>query len=261
MNSSKRSLNRKQIETQFDRAAPTYDSVAELQRRMGQGLVKYICDADVAKQDSLLDLGCGTGELLKQLSQEGFKNLAGLDLSSRMLAVAKKKVPTAAMLHADIEHVPCEEGAYRTVVSNAALQWCNIEDAFQEANRVLASNGRMFLTMFVQGTLVQWEQAFKAIGIASRVHKLPDVQSIESSIEAAGFTISDSVTRIESTAFDSVESMFNSIRKLGATNATNSRNDPLDRKSYLALKKRFLDLLDQGKLELDFSWVEVSAKK
>jgi hypothetical protein len=121
--------------------------------------------------------------------------------------------------------------------------------------------GNLFLNVFVQGTLAQWELAFKSLNMNPRVHKLPCIEKIESTIEATGFKITSSEPKLETTAFTSIESMFDSIRKLGATNATDSRNRPLNRKEYIALKKYFLESLERGKLELDFAWVNISAKK
>ncbi len=47
----------------------------------------------------LLDVGCGTGEHLKHL--KGYK-ITGLDLNKEMLNVAKKKLPKARLVHADM---------------------------------------------------------------------------------------------------------------------------------------------------------------
>lgn len=45
------------------------------------------------KAQSILELACGTGEVLKPLSSS--YKVSGLDLSSGMLAIAKKKIPNA----------------------------------------------------------------------------------------------------------------------------------------------------------------------
>ncbi|WP_059171207.1 class I SAM-dependent methyltransferase [Bacillus sp. FJAT-27445] len=48
------------------------------------------------KEKSLLDLGCGTGELSIRLAKNGF-NVTGVDLSADMLSVAKAKSEEAGM--------------------------------------------------------------------------------------------------------------------------------------------------------------------
>lgn len=49
---------------------------------------------------NLLELGCGTGTILEQMPKDFL--LTGLDISESMLQIAKKKVPHATYLHADM---------------------------------------------------------------------------------------------------------------------------------------------------------------
>lgn len=57
---------------------------------------------------SALDLGCGTGEMLKLILQKDpHKELCGIDLSEEMLAVAKSKLPEQVkLLLGDSEVLP-----------------------------------------------------------------------------------------------------------------------------------------------------------
>jgi SAM-dependent methyltransferase len=50
--------------------------------------------------DSLLELGCGSGSILAGLQQ--FRSLVGLDRSPQMLATARRKVPRARFVQADM---------------------------------------------------------------------------------------------------------------------------------------------------------------
>lgn len=260
MNSPKRILDRQQIEKQFDLAAATYDSVAGLQRRMGSSLLQKIVESNVAKEIPLVDLGCGTGELLCGLAGEGFSNLTGLDLSSQMIELAKPKTPAAKFLHADIENIPCEENQFEAAVSSAAIQWCDTDSAAVEIRRVLQPQGHLFLTTFVPGTLGQWHNAFTVHGFESRVHQLAEGQDVRSAFERAGFEVTDYRELKETVRFDSLESMFQSIKRLGATNAMDSRARRMTRSEYKTLKHHLLsDLNSNGQLELDFAWVQIVA--
>ena len=262
MNSPKRLLNRHQVESQFDRAAATYDSVADLQRHMGNSLLNRIQATDVAIDSQLIDLGCGTGELLKQLEQASFSNLVGLDLSSQMIAIAKQKAPSASFLHAEIESVPVDGESFDIVVSNAAIQWCDTERATGEIGRLLRPEGKLWLTAFTEGTLRQWHDAFVSGGFESRVHALPCQQEIEATFVAAAFDNVKIQSRKQTASFDSIDSMFASIRRLGASNATSLRSRSITRSEYLSLKKHFQSLLESnGELELDFVWIELEAQK
>ena len=50
---------------------------------------------------SLLDVGCGTGRLLRRLSDE--LDVQGIDLNAAFLAVARRNCPTAVLHQADME--------------------------------------------------------------------------------------------------------------------------------------------------------------
>ncbi len=261
MNSPKRLLIRQQIQDQFDRAANTYDSVSELQRRMGQSLQQLIVESGSNPEDSLIDLGCGTGELLLGLEQAGLSNLTGLDLSAQMLEVAKTKTSSASFVHADIESIPCDDGAFKLAVSNAALQWCDIGMAAKEIFRTLEPGGKAWLTSFTEGTLGQWHRAFTTLGFKSRVHVLPGATEIRCQFEQAGFKVVNVELLAETVQFDSVENMFGSIKRLGASNAMESRSR-MNRAEYQATKQLFQNELEtQGQLGLDYVWVQMSVEK
>ena len=116
-------LQPEQIEKQFDRAAPTYDSVASLQRQMADQLLARI---PISLEGPLVDLGCGTGDLLQKLSSRtSVSNLMGVDISSAMLNQTQLRVPQARVIKADLTSLPCEDESFKWIVSNAAIQWCD----------------------------------------------------------------------------------------------------------------------------------------
>jgi len=49
------------------------------------------------KNASILDIGCGTGELIKYYSDRGFV-ITGLDISEKMIKISKEKVPSASFI-------------------------------------------------------------------------------------------------------------------------------------------------------------------
>ena len=261
MNSPNRSLARQQVQNQFDHAASTYDSVAWLQRKMGDTLLKLIAKAELS-DTPLIDLGCGTGELLRKLESLGLGNLTGLDISEKMIDVAKEKTEQATFLQADIESIPVDDESFFGVVSNAAIQWCDPRVAAGEIHRVLQPGGSVFLNSFVTGTLAQWHDAFVSNGLESRVHALADQTEMEAAFHSADFYPVEVQEFKETTSFRSIESMFASIKQLGATNAMASRSKRMSRSEYMTLKQHFESTLEnRGRLELDFAWVQIVATK
>jgi SAM-dependent methyltransferase len=84
----------------YDRFARFYDAAMDDPRPRGARVLASI-DRYLPRASSVLELGCGTGSILAQLTR--FPALTGLDRSAEMLAVASEKVPTARLLLGDID--------------------------------------------------------------------------------------------------------------------------------------------------------------
>ena len=51
----------------------------------------------------VLDMGCGPGNLLYLLAQDGYTNLTGIDLSAEQIDLARQWCPTATILQGDVQ--------------------------------------------------------------------------------------------------------------------------------------------------------------
>jgi predicted TPR repeat methyltransferase len=76
--------------TSYDIFGKFYDAVMGDRAQATEQLRKLIRKAN-PKARNVLELGCGTGSVLKQLSKH--YEVWGLDLSKQMLSIARKKVP------------------------------------------------------------------------------------------------------------------------------------------------------------------------
>jgi ubiquinone/menaquinone biosynthesis C-methylase UbiE len=91
----------------------------------------------------VLDVGCGTGLLLRELG----KGAVGLDLSPGMLRRARRRNPGAPLVLADAEHLPFREGVFEAVLSVTVLQ--NLPhppQALREMARVVREGGRVVVS-------------------------------------------------------------------------------------------------------------------
>ena len=82
----------------FNQQAATYDK--DIKGQHARSLYPVLLEklSHIPFQ-SALDLGCGTGEMLKLILQKDpHKELCGIDLSEEMLAVAKSKLPEQVKL-------------------------------------------------------------------------------------------------------------------------------------------------------------------
>jgi len=85
--------------TSYERFGEFYDAVMGDRRAAAEQVMDLI---RAAKPDAknVLELGCGTGSILKHL-QDAYE-VSGLDLSGKMLSVARNKVPRSKLFRQDM---------------------------------------------------------------------------------------------------------------------------------------------------------------
>jgi SAM-dependent methyltransferase len=140
---------------------------AELAEAHNQPLFEAVLDAAGAGPDTrLLDVGCGSG-LTLALAQERGAIPAGLDISTGLLQVARRRLPDADLREGDMEFLPFGDGAFDAVTGVNAFQFAgDPQRALREAARVTRPGGRVVAGLFAapersQGTVVH--QAMSAL--------------------------------------------------------------------------------------------------
>lgn len=130
-----------------------YNNQAEVYDRSGDGkfvapmydeIIDRIMDANPKK---LLDVGCGTGNVLMKLNSNEDLCLYGLDISEKMIETAKKNLGNKAELKVgDSEYMPWEDDSFDVIVCNASFHhYPNPEKVLLEMKRVLKSNGTLII--------------------------------------------------------------------------------------------------------------------
>jgi len=95
---------------------------------------------------SVLDLGCGTGNDVARLARAGFR-VTGLDFSACAIALARaKRITSAEFLQADMaKPLPLSDKSFEAVFSNVALHMFDdvtTRGVVAEVKRVLKPNGQ-----------------------------------------------------------------------------------------------------------------------
>jgi SAM-dependent methyltransferase/alkylhydroperoxidase family enzyme len=101
---------------------------------------------DVGPGDRLLDVACGSGLALELAAIRG-ATCAGIDASSRLLAVARDRSPEADIRLGDMHALPWVDGTFDVVTSFRGI-WGTTPDALAEVRRVLVPGGRLGLTVW-----------------------------------------------------------------------------------------------------------------
>ena len=95
-----------------------------------------------------LDLGCGTGEMMKMLLQvDDQRELYGIDLSEKMLSVAESKLSgKVRLVLGDSEHLPFADNFFDVVYCNDSFHhYPAPENVIREVQRVLKPGGTFLI--------------------------------------------------------------------------------------------------------------------
>lgn len=134
--------------TFFDRWARTYD------RKWNQFWMKKfqqpILALPFSSATTLLDVSCGTGELLLELSKRHElvpHNLMGIDISEQMLVTARAKLPNDISLQlADVHALPFKDDTFDYVISTEAFHhYYDQGKALSELKRVTKTGGELIV--------------------------------------------------------------------------------------------------------------------
>lgn len=106
--------------------------------------------AQVPAPHRVLDVGSGTGYLLRQLAARApdAVELLGVDAAAEMVRVAQESAadPRVRFQAGTAEHLPGADGTFDLVVSTTSFDhWADQEAGLRECARVLAPGGRLVL--------------------------------------------------------------------------------------------------------------------
>ncbi len=122
-----------------------------------QKQIQFIKD-NVSPEGWVLDLACGTGRHTIPLMKEGF-SVVGLDISSKLLKIAKQHQSQAQLVKADIQHLPFKEKTFSAVLSlDNSFGYLPSEKAdlesLKETGQILRQSGLFVLDVFNREQLV-----------------------------------------------------------------------------------------------------------
>jgi ubiquinone/menaquinone biosynthesis C-methylase UbiE len=97
----------------------------------------------------VLDVGCGTGEYVRRLTDLGFE-ASGLEPAEAMRQAAMEKNPGRTILDGIATQLPFPDESFDFVICIEVLRYLHrsdVDQALREMHRVIKPGGRMFLTM------------------------------------------------------------------------------------------------------------------
>ena len=121
-----------------------------------KAILKELIDS---KESRILDLCCGTGNQLKMLSKNGFKNLHCLDLSKPMLEVARKGDHSIRIHQEDAARTAFRDKEFDIVIISFALHEKDRQTQLgiiEETHRLLRDDGLLLVVDFIFDEQTKW---------------------------------------------------------------------------------------------------------
>ena len=108
---------------------------------------KYVHENSV-----ILDFGCGYGRILKELQNKGYTNLSGIDISDKMIEIARKNLPDIIINSFNGIKIPFIQNSFDCVIIMGVLT-CVYDEKKQELilneiERVLKPDGIIYIADF-----------------------------------------------------------------------------------------------------------------
>jgi malonyl-CoA O-methyltransferase len=194
------------VSTEFSKYAAHYGQYNIIQNQVVDKLLTFV----KSQPQSILDLGCGSGAVLKKIDW-GFKHFVGVDFAPGMLE-----------LHPKAKNIECVYGNFNDtmlfehlqtycfdyIISASALQWADdLEYVFQN---IVTFNAPVALAIFTSGT---FKSINETAGTAPLLRSKKEIKRLQQKYFAdANFEV---VTyKLE---FESVREMFRYIKKSGVS--------------------------------------------
>jgi ubiquinone/menaquinone biosynthesis C-methylase UbiE len=186
----------KKLLDEYTALAPDYDQRWSAYLRASLSMTTEMAVGLSAK--NVLDVGCGTGQLLNMLAENPSEpELFGIDRTPAMLDIAKQLLGRrATLLDGESDKLPFDAFVFELVTCTSALHYFPDPDAaLREMRRVITPSGNLIIT--------DWCRDYVSMKLLNRI--LPRTRhahvhtfrlaELKSSLASAGFKVVDSKKR------------------------------------------------------------------
>ena len=234
-------LDKARLLQQFNAAAWEYQDAAVLQDYTAGQLLDRLQLMNI-KPRAILDLGSGTGSNSYRLAglYPGAR-IIQMDFAMNMLrqaqGVMSGKKNQFSFLCADADQNPIADSCIDLIHSNLMVQWST--DPVQLYSNILRTlrNGGLFLfSSLGPDTLKELRSSWASVDDGTHVNEFMDIRELGDILVQAGFADPVMEADYVNIAYDKIDDLFKDLKKLGASNASNSR------RKTLTGKDRFLDM-------------------
>ncbi|WP_343557080.1 methyltransferase domain-containing protein [Sphingobacterium sp.] len=163
----------------------TLDGISKINQFLGgnsitlDGVKKLLSGADKSKSISIIDIGCGNGDMLRMLSDYGYKNkinlnLLGVDANQYTVNYAQslsKDYSNVSYLCADIFDTDFENNSYDIVLCTLTIHHFDNEKIIELIDSLIKISNLGIVINDLQRSKVAY-RLFQAIGVFFRLNKM-----------------------------------------------------------------------------------------
>jgi ubiquinone/menaquinone biosynthesis C-methylase UbiE len=183
-------MSRNRDVERFDRWAESYDR-HWMQRLIFEPVQRTVLDMaeqEVPRPGAILDVGCGTGRLLRSASARfPGAELSGVDPAPEMVRQAQLRAGAGSAIGFHLaggEELPFSDHRFDLVFSTLTFHhWADQRKAVAEIARVLAPGGRWLLADFLATGLMRYVRWF------FRMRRFPQRDSLNAMLAPAGLHV------------------------------------------------------------------------
>jgi malonyl-CoA O-methyltransferase len=199
-----------------------------VQKRVVERLLSLVQSRVSPAPADVLDIGCGTGQLLSSLGRQyPHSQLYGLDLAYNMTRSAVERLgPNAMLVNGNAENLPFRNGSFDLVVSTSTLQWIeNLDAFFRQCHRVLRTDGFLGFAFFGGRTMAELQDCYREAvgqcagcpdGYLDRLHRFRDLSAVQDALGWNDFGSILLTSEIEMEYHSDVPDLLRSIKRIGA---------------------------------------------
>src|SRR5690349_12922370 len=101
---------------------------------------------NVSTEQSILEIGCGWGELINELNAKGFSHTSGFDISDEAVAHCQSR-GLRNIVKMDVTKMKYEDNSFDLIIASDVLEHVeNEQQALKEIHRILKEDG-LFIIM------------------------------------------------------------------------------------------------------------------
>lgn len=180
-------MDKKEIIRFFDALAPVWD----VDNVHNDEIIDVILNkAGIKNGTRVLDVACGTGVLFPDYLKRG-ATVCGIDISPKMVKIAKEKFPEVQVFCGDAESFPFDEIFDAVVIYNAFPHFTNQKALIEAMAKILVDGGRLSVAHGISREELQKCHSKKAGKVSKPLPEACELAELFSEIFKTDIIISD----------------------------------------------------------------------